>query len=237
MLDVEYINALRLAELEVIEGYLKRGKRILEIGAGSGAQALELSRRGLDVTAVELASSDYAQHRVYPVIEYDGITLPFEDSSFDLVYSSNVLEHVPDLEKLHREVRRVLSAGGECVHVVPTHVWRFWTTAILLPAVLRKLIPGSRESFVGGARRSASSALRRHGERGNVLAELWLFNPRWWRRNFAANGFEIVEERPVGLFYTAECLFAFKLPLARRRALAETLGSSTQLFRVRPRPA
>jgi SAM-dependent methyltransferase len=234
MLEVEYINTLRLAELEVIESYLKRGKRILEIGAGSGAQALELSRRGLEVTAVELANSDYAQHRVYPVTEYDGLTLPFEDGSFDLVYSSNVLEHVRDLEQLHREVRRVLSADGECVHVVPTHVWRFWTTAILLPALLRKLVPGSRQSLISGARRSASSALRRHGERGNVLTELWLFNPRWWRRNFAANGFEIVEERPVGLFYTAECLLGSKLPLAWRRALAKMLGSSTQLFRIRP---
>ncbi|MFN3388351.1 MAG: hypothetical protein ACK40O_05420, partial [Allosphingosinicella sp.] len=101
--------------------------------------------------------------------------------------------------------------------------------------VLRKIIPGWREGFVGGARRSASAALRCHGERGTVLSELWLFNPRWWRRHLKENGFEIVEEKPVGLFYTAEGLFALKLPIDRRRALSETIGSSTHLFRVRPR--
>lgn len=235
MLDFEYINALRLAELDVIGSYLAPGKRILEIGAGSGAQALDLSRRGLDITAVDVPSSDYAQNRVYPVTDYDGVTLPFDDGSFDLVYSSNVLEHVPDLPQLHREIARVLRAGGECVHVLPTHAWRFWTSAVLLPAVLRKMIPGGREGFIGGARRSASAALRRHGERGNVLSELWFFSPRWWRRHLRENGFEIVEERPIGLFYTAEGLFALKLPLERRRALSRTLGSATHLFRLRPR--
>ena len=75
---------------------------------------------------------------------------------------------------------------------------------------------------------------RRHGERGNVISELWLFHPRWWRRNFQQNGFAVVRDEPLGLFYTGEVLLGLRLGLAKRRRLARTLGSSTHLFKVAP---
>jgi SAM-dependent methyltransferase len=235
MLAVDYIDTIRTIELDAILPYLRPGARLLEIGAGTGRQALEFSRRGFDVAAIELASSDYAAHRVYPIADYDGRTIPFGDASFDLVYSSNVLEHVPDLPNMHSEIRRVLRPGGECVHVLPTHAWRFWTSAAAVPAVLRALLPrrGGR-GFYASLRRSASAALRRHGERGNVLTELWYFHPRWWRRHFADNGFELVEDRPIGLFYTAEELLGPGVRIERRRALSRVLGSATHLFRLKP---
>jgi SAM-dependent methyltransferase len=45
----------------------------------------------------------------------------FADESFDLIVSSDVLEHVPDLERAFSEMRRVLKRGGACVFTVPTH--------------------------------------------------------------------------------------------------------------------
>ena len=41
-----------------------------------------------------------------------------------------------------------------------------------------------REAWYRTARHTVGLCLpRRHGERGNVISELWLFHPRWWRRN------------------------------------------------------
>lgn len=234
MLAVEYIDAIRAIELEAVLPHLAPGARILEIGAGSGRQALELSRRGFDVSAIDLVSSDYAAHRLFPVVDYDGLTIPFEDATFDLVYSSNVLEHVPDLPRMHGEIRRVLKPGGACIHILPTHSWRFWTSAAAIPAALLALVPGRGRRGVMELRRVASAAIKRHGERGNVLAELWRFHPRWWRRHFAEHGFELIEDRPIGLFYTAQEVFGPHLSLDRRRALAETAGSTTHLFRMTP---
>src|SRR5690349_7190753 len=190
MLDVDYIDSLRAAELEAVLPLLRPAERLLEIGAGTGRQALEFSRHGFAVEAVELPGSDYAAHRLWPIRDYDGHTLPFADSSFDLVYSSNVLEHVPDLAALYREIRRVLKPGGRALHVVPTHHWRLWTSLAAIPSALGLLLPGPRRrGRLMTLRRSLSSALRRHGERGSVISEYWLFRPAWWRRHFRRNGF------------------------------------------------
>src|SRR5262249_25296470 len=92
-----HLYPLTGAELDKIGSLFPAGARILEIGAGTGKQALELQRRGFEVTAVEIADSNYAAHRVFPIKDYDGRTIPLADASVDVVFSSNVLEHVADL--------------------------------------------------------------------------------------------------------------------------------------------
>jgi ubiquinone/menaquinone biosynthesis C-methylase UbiE len=123
--SLDHLDAIRGAELDTIASLFPIGVRILEIGAGTGKQALELQRRGFEVTAIEVADSNYAAHRVFPIKDYDGRTIPMGDGSVDLVFSSNVLEHVEDLSRMHAEIRRVLAPGGACIHVLPTHTWRF----------------------------------------------------------------------------------------------------------------
>lgn len=230
-LPFEYINELRSAELRSVVPLLRPGIRVLELGAGSGRQALELDRLGFDVSAIDLPTSNYAANRVFPVIDYDGTTIPFPDRSFDAVFSSNVLEHVKDLPRMHDELRRVLARNGECFHILPTSSWRFWSSLAALPAAARA---GVREGPGVGLRKAARAVLQKpHGERGNVLTELWYFRPEWWRRNFRDNGFEIVRDAPVGLFYTGEVLRGLTLSMAYRRRLAGFLGSSTWLFQLR----
>jgi hypothetical protein len=75
---------------------------------------------------------------------------------------------------------------------------------------------------------------RRHGERGNVISELWLFHPRWWRRNFRDHGFAVIREEPMGLFYTGEVLLGVRLGVGWRARLARVLGSSGRLFKLVP---
>jgi ubiquinone/menaquinone biosynthesis C-methylase UbiE len=52
-----------MLELETIMPLFPSGACILEIGGGTGRQALELLRRGFQVTAIDLASSSYPAHR------------------------------------------------------------------------------------------------------------------------------------------------------------------------------
>ena len=73
---------------------------------------------------------------------------------------------------------------------------------------------------------------RRHGARGNIISELWLFHPRWWRRAFREDGFEIIKDEPMGLFYTGHMTLGPGLSLARRERLAKVLGSACHLFKV-----
>jgi SAM-dependent methyltransferase len=252
MFSYEHLDALRAAEIDKVVPFVPLGARILEVGAGTGKQSLELRRRGFDVTAIEIADSSYAAHRVFPIIDYDGATIPLPDASVDVVFSSNVLEHVSDLARMHSEIRRVLKADGQCIHVLPTHGWRFWTTlagypdAVLYLAVgIPQLVPRAwprpaelcrlGEAWYRTARTVAGRCLpRRHGERGNVVSEMWLFHPGWWRRNFEENGFAVVHDQPMGIFYTGNMLLGARLGFAERRRLASTLGSACHLFQLVP---
>ena len=53
-------------------------------------------------------------------VNQDLTALTFADQSFDLVYSSHVMEHVPDPWLAFREIHRVLRPGGRMIHSIPT---------------------------------------------------------------------------------------------------------------------
>lgn len=232
MFSVDFLNEIRSLETAKIAEWLPAGGSVLEIGAGTGQQAIELEKLGFDVTAIELASSDYASDRLFPIIDYNGLTLPFPDGSFDAVFSSNVLEHVPDLANMSREIRRVLKPGGVAVHAMPTHAWRFWTTLTTVPTGIQRAIGAG--SALAAARALASSILqKRHGERGNVITEMRYFRPSWWLRSFEQNGFVVTDHQPSGMFYTGNMLAGPMLPVSTREALAQWLGSACHIFKVR----
>src|SRR5262245_54015121 len=127
MYTVEHLANIRLYELERVSSYLRKGANILEIGAGAGWQAKKLSERGLRVTAIDIASSYYKPDQVWPVIEYDGVHIPFPDNYFDIVFSSNVLDHIPHILLFHTELQRVLKPRGVAIHILPTGAWRIGT--------------------------------------------------------------------------------------------------------------
>jgi SAM-dependent methyltransferase len=242
LFSLDSLAAIRAAEIERVVPYFRPGAQILEIGAGTGQQALELSWRGFDIKAIEIPSSSYREARVFPVSDYDGQHIPFPDRSFDFVFSSNVLEHVVDLPALDREIHRVLRPGGFAIHMLPTHVWRFWTTLTLIPAGFQYVFAGPAAIAAwpsAAAKRSKSLRYKlrrffgRHGEHGNLLSEHWLFHPYPWRRAFRRDGFEIVEERPVGIFYTGNLLLGTRLPIDERQRLARILGSACRLYVLR----
>jgi SAM-dependent methyltransferase len=97
---------------------------------------------------------------VFDIQEYDGVHIPFPDSSFDCVYSSNVLEHIPHLDAFEQEIHRVLAPGGLCLHILPTHTWRFWTSLThypSLPKLLAARLKQRQETTTESAHQPASS--------------------------------------------------------------------------------
>jgi len=248
LLDISFINVLRRREIEDVLPVLPERCRILEFGSGTGEQARFLAERGFDVTAIDLASSDYADHRVFPVQDYDGHRLPLEDRSVDVILSSNVLEHVENFDEISAEFRRVLKPGGFAVHTMPTPAWRFWSffgyvaeslqAAAELPACLVRLrsVPERRQMLVRHLRRIASGFVPRgHGTSPEGFSELWTFSRAAWQRKFRRAGFEIVEDRPIRLFYSGSVLLGAALSPEKRRSLSRLLGSATRMYVVRPK--
>jgi len=233
MPPLDYLNRLRVTEIERVISLFPNGAHILEIGAGTGQQARELNRRGFDVTAVEIASSNYAADRVFPIIDYDGTHLPFDNASFDVVFSSNALEHVRDLPATHAEICRVLKPNGICIHILPTHGWRFWSMLTSFPgaAVMVFRAVRGRAPWRDAIRHAGAALIQpAHGERGHAFTELWTFRPAWWRHHFADNGFVVVRDEPMGLFYTGDLLFGDRLSFSTRARLANWLGSACHVF-------
>ena len=74
---------------------------------------------------------------------YDGKTLPFADETFDSLFSSEVLEHVPDIDQSLKEIRRVLKPRGRVLITVP-FVW----TEHELPLDFRRFTQGGIEKIM-----------------------------------------------------------------------------------------
>jgi SAM-dependent methyltransferase len=94
--------------------------RVLDLGTGVGAMAAALARRhpgielwGLDLRAAQLTQAK-ALHPVATYVQGDATKMPFPDATFDRVHASWVLEHIPEPERVLREVRRILVPGGQC---------------------------------------------------------------------------------------------------------------------------
>jgi len=243
------LERFRRAEAEQVAPLVRTGRRLLEIGAGTGYQAKLFHEWGCDVTAVDVVVRPDAE-RFWPVQPFDGVHLPFGAAAFDVVFTSNVLEHVADRETLLAEIARVLAPDGCAVHIVPSAAWRIWTSAARYPhAALRvagralpRLARGSDRSNGATAGVPASSASRwvdrlfgpPHGEFASSLAEIDQYRESQWRRTFAAAGFDVAQASRNHLFYTGYTLCPW-LPLTVRRGLAAILGSACHVFVVRPR--
>lgn len=109
-----------------------RGRRVLEIGVGLGTDHVQFARAGADLTGVdltpkgvELVGRRLALEGLESDLQVaDAERLPFEDASFDVVYSWGVLHHTPDTPRAVREAIRVLRPGGRlCVMVYSRHAW------------------------------------------------------------------------------------------------------------------
>lgn len=233
--------------MEELLALLPCGGLILEFGAGTGEQARFLSEQGFNVIAIDLPDSVYASDRVFQVQDYDGYRIPLDDQSVDVIFSSNVLEHVEDLATVFGEFRRILRPGGTGLHIMPTPAWRFWSlvtglsdavvTLALLPFRLAAPPPNvlRRQALCQNLRRIARGVLPRgHGISREAFSELWTFSPETWRGKFRNHGFEVIEDRPMRLFYTGTVLFGLELSFEIRRRLSSILGSSMHIYLTQP---
>jgi ubiquinone/menaquinone biosynthesis C-methylase UbiE len=106
-----------------------RGRKVLEIGVGMGADYLEWLKAGADATGVDLSQVSIERARQRCTVAgfepnlrvADAEQLPFADNSFDVVYSYGVMHHSPNAKRCVREALRVLKPGGQARIMIYHH--------------------------------------------------------------------------------------------------------------------
>jgi SAM-dependent methyltransferase len=99
-----------------------KGRRVLEIGVGLGADFVQFSRAGARAVGIDLSHQSVKlarrnaqlNHAPESLANGDAELLPFVDEAFDLVYSWGIFHHTPDTARAVDEVYRVLKPSGEC---------------------------------------------------------------------------------------------------------------------------
>jgi SAM-dependent methyltransferase len=105
---------------------VRSGDRVLDLGSGTGTFTDWLARIGAAPVGAEVAEAAVRRARAaHPELEFlrvpiDG-PLPFEDTSFDVVWATEVIEHVADTGRWLSEVRRVLKPAGLLLLTTPSH--------------------------------------------------------------------------------------------------------------------
>lgn len=245
--DLDFVNALREHEVgSLVQNHrdLFIGKDLLEIGSGSGVQLLVLQKICRSARGIE---TSYRSDRLAEILDYDGQHIPFPDASFDVLYSSHVLEHVANQFDFHREMHRVLRVGGIAVHVMPSASWRFWASFLHYPAIVRSILrrllsrhskatptePRSSPRSSSPGRFSHALRPRRHGELGSWLEEHYSFSGRAWKKRFRVNGWDIIAVERVHLFVTGHYLLNERLDWRARRYMSRMLGAASTVYIVR----
>ena len=127
----------RTAQIDLIEEVLQwsevqQAENILDVGCGIGGSSLYLAEKfnanatGITLSpvqagraserAIEFGLQDRTNFQVA-----DALNMPFEDNSFDLVWSLESGEHMPEKQKFLQECYRVLKPGGKLILVTWCH--------------------------------------------------------------------------------------------------------------------
>jgi SAM-dependent methyltransferase len=107
-------------------GGVRAGERVLDLGSGGGAFTAILAQANALPVGIEVAEAALRRARSeHPALDFrlapiDG-PLPLDDGSFDVVWASEVIEHIADTAHWLSEVRRVLTPGGRLLVTTPNH--------------------------------------------------------------------------------------------------------------------
>jgi SAM-dependent methyltransferase len=192
------------------------GRQLLEVGCGIGVDAIQLARRGFEVTAVDLTENALEVARRFAArrgvsIDFrlgNAEALDFPDHSFDAVYSFGVLHHTPDIEKSVAEVHRVLRPGG--------------TALVMLY---------HRESLVNLVHQALRLPYESPADRSDHCPVVYTFGRRGVRSLF--RDFSGVDVRSAYPFSYGFGPLATRLPLAARRPLGRAVGWHLMITAVR----
>ena len=220
-----YLRELRRREIELIFGRCPQYAfpHGLELGAGDGFQSTLLARYVGQLVATDfrpqITRRSACPNITFATCDAERVDEQFPAASFDLVFSSNMMEHLPDPARALAGMAAVLRDDGVAVHVIPSPFWKFCHLAGFYPdAVLARLNryqqrgrgaqpagePAGEAAWDNNPKLAVAPRpyLARllwpaaHGASGSNLAEFRLFSRQHWVAQFESAGFRVVQAVP-----------------------------------------
>jgi 2-polyprenyl-6-hydroxyphenyl methylase/3-demethylubiquinone-9 3-methyltransferase len=125
------MNPARFAYFDTLVEHWQ-GLRVLDLGCGGGLTTACLAQRGAAVVGVDLSRASlhvaschaHGHGHAEPIFACGRAeSLPFADASFDMVWCTDVLEHLPDLPTAIAQIARVLKPGGLFLYDTINRTW------------------------------------------------------------------------------------------------------------------
>lgn len=121
---------------------------VLDAGCGSGRGTARLTEKGATVISVDIGMNllQYTRKNYHCQPALTSIlNMPFADNTFDIVFSSEVIEHTPDPMQAVQEMVRVLKSGGRLVLSTPN---KLWETPVRVASMLKLRPYDGLENFI-----------------------------------------------------------------------------------------
>ena len=94
---------------------------LLDVGCGRGEHLREFQKLGYQVEGVDLSTEveELLKDMEIRIVDVEKESLPYEDSSIDVVFNKSLIEHLNNPENFMRESYRILKPGGRIVTMTP----------------------------------------------------------------------------------------------------------------------
>jgi SAM-dependent methyltransferase len=149
------------------------GGRYLELGCGTGADAVALADRfGVGVTGVDRSRTMVAEARqrgVETVVVADAHQLPFASGSFDGAWADRTFQHLADPSDALAELARIVRRGGTVVVADPDYGTQ--SVAGPHPALAARVLGFRCDSIRNGRLASGMASMFGHAGLGEVRSE------------------------------------------------------------------
>jgi ubiquinone/menaquinone biosynthesis C-methylase UbiE len=111
-----YYEMINKKEVEIVEKYGK-DKKVLEVGCGTGIILNEVNKFTSVANGIDLSPGmlERAKEKGLNVQVANAKSIPFDDNTFDVVYSFKVLAHIPEIRETVKETTRVVKDGGTLI--------------------------------------------------------------------------------------------------------------------------
>jgi ubiquinone/menaquinone biosynthesis C-methylase UbiE len=115
LLDFQTLTIFKTLKKQIPQ---MKGK-MLDVGCGNSPFEFLVNQNQCEYVGIDIAGADNFDYQNSKIVVFDGENIPFENESFENIICTEVIEHIPNPEKIISEMHRVLKPNGLAIITLP----------------------------------------------------------------------------------------------------------------------